>query len=228
MLIPLAILAASAFAKHEANQDAIKRQRSIAGAMEAYQRSRSKLAERATQDLTRKQAPESRATELADLTRQRADSMRESVGAAQAFDQPVVSGNLSDDFKRTQDAEAQSIAARTKRAIEQLAAMGAPAEAKQAHQLRFGRAAGEVDAANRASDNVGRAYMTDINSVRPNDTLSLLSDIGMTAGSAMLLGGAGAGAGAGADVAAAGTGVAPGAAGVRAAKLARGFSLWGA
>ncbi len=198
----LLVLAASAFLKYQNDKAADNRRKSFANAMEAFQRGKAKQTEEATEGLLKKQTPEARGTELADLTGARERSLRDTVGAAQAFDAPVAAGKQSGDFARTQEAQAQSVSERTKRAIEQLARMGAPGEQQRAHQLRFGRAAGVVDASNSASENVGRRYMTDISNVRANPFLNLVSQIGM----GWALGGAGGAATAGATGAAANNG----------------------
>lgn len=177
--VTLLIIAGSAALNYGANRAAEKRQQQFASAMEAFQRGKSKQAMAATEALVKEQTPEKRATELADLTKDRTRSLRETVGAAQAFDAPGIAGKTSDDYARAQEAQAHSVADKTRRAIAQLAAMGAPGEQKQAHQLRFGKAAGVVDSANVASDAVGRGYMTDIGNVRPNPFALMLADIGM-------------------------------------------------
>ena len=177
--LSLALLAASAFAKYQANEEAAEQREAYRQRMEAYQRTRAKATERATDDLLKKQTPEERETELKAITTDREGSLRDTVGAAQAFDAPQIAGKLSGDYRATQEASAARIAERTRRAIEQLATMGAPQE--QAHEFnrRFGRAAGEVDANNRASENVGRGYMQDISNVQPDPFLSLAGDVGM-------------------------------------------------
>jgi hypothetical protein len=187
--IPLIILGASALLKHQNDRAAQKRQQQIAGAMEAFQRKKSGESMAATEALLAKQTPEARGAELADVTGAREQSLRDTVGAAQAFDAPASAGKQSGDFRAAQEKEAASIAERTRRAITQLAAMGAPGEQKQAHQLRFGKAAGDVDAANLASDAVGNRYMQDINNVKPNPMIDMISQVGMGVGSGMMAGG---------------------------------------
>lgn len=180
MAIPaLAILGASLFLKHQNDRAALKRQKRLASAMESFQRKRSGESIAATEELLKKQTPEARGTELADLTEDRAQSLRDTVGAAQAFDAPETAGKKGADFRTASEAEAFARAARTKRAIEQLAAIGAPGEQARAHGIRFGRAAGVVDASNAANEAVGRRFATDINNVRPNPFIDLVSQIGI-------------------------------------------------
>jgi hypothetical protein len=225
----LLVLAASAFLKYQNDKAALERQQRFANAMEAFQRKKSSESMAATEELVKKQTPEARSTELADLTGAREQSLRDTVGAAQAFDQPGIAGKISSDYRAAEERKAATVAERTRKAIEQLAAMGAPGEQQLQHQLRFGRAAGVVDASNAASEAVGRRYGTDINNVRANPFVDLLSQVGMGVGSGMLF----------APAAAASSGAAEEAAalGIRGqqfeqlapvrARLGNAFSLWG-
>lgn len=190
----LLVLAASAAAKYQNDRNAQKRQESMRNAMEQYQRTKARDVEAVTGDLLDKQTPKARETELASATADREQSLKNTVGAAQAFNAAPASGKLSADYKAVDEANAGRIAERTRRAIQQLAVMGAPSEAQRRFSTRFGHAAGEVDANNVASDRVGRAAMTDINNVRPNAAVDMLSQIGMAYGGASLGGAAGAAA----------------------------------
>jgi len=181
----LAILAASAFMKMQANEDAAGQREALRRQMETYQKSKARETEAATETLLQKQTPKARAEELMQVTQDREQSLKGTVGAAQAFDAPQIAGKLSGDYESTQEANAARIAERTRRAIEQLSSIGAPGEQQQRFGLRFGRAAGTVDAANRASENVGRGYMTDISNVVPDPFLSLAGDVGMAVGGSM-------------------------------------------
>jgi len=224
----LLVLAASSLLKYRNDRAALKRQQNFANAMETFQRKKSGESMAATEQLVNKQTPEARGTELADLTGQREQSLRDTVGAAQAFDAPSIAGKLSGDYRAAQEREAASVSERTRRAIEQLATMGAPGEQKQQHQIRVGRAAGVVDASNTASDAVGSRYRTDISNVRSNPFIDLLSQVGMGVGSGMLAAPAAAGGGAAEEAAALGVRgqqfekLAP----VR-SRLGNAFSLWG-
>lgn len=238
--ISLLIIAGSAFLQYQANQDAQDRQESMRRAMEAYQRSRSAETEAATNELLTKQTPKARGQEMQDLTADRAQSIRDTVGAAQAFDAAPVAGKRSADYEATAAREADTRSAKLKRAIEQISTMGAPGEQEQKFGLRLGRAAGTVDAANRASANVRQGYLNDINGVRPDPGLMLASQIGMGVGTGMAMRGAGApvdyeaaGYGAGeAGMSSGGGGAVLGGssaatAAARRAALSRSFSLWG-
>jgi hypothetical protein len=169
MLPALAVIAASALLKHHAIADAQRRQENIRRSMEQYQRSKAAETTAATEALIDKQTPAARAQEMADVTNERQQSLKDTVGAVQGLSTATpVAGKLSGDFKSTEEANAGRIAERTRRAIEQMATMGAPSEQQQRFGIRFGRAAGTVDAGNRASANVGDAYLKDVANVQPN------------------------------------------------------------
>jgi hypothetical protein len=183
----LAIIAASMFAKHMANQGAVDRQNQLQQAMATYQRSRALQNEAATKALISQQTPDARATELKNIDTSRQASMQGTVDTARAAS-PVTQAagtNTSGDYQRASTAAADTVAARTKKAIEQLGLMGAPGEQGIASGIRFGRAAGDVDAGNAAIANVGAGYMRDISNVRPNPWLSMAGDIGMGVGGGM-------------------------------------------
>lgn len=188
----LLVLAASMAAKTFANQQATSRQNQLQQAMQAYQLARAKGNEQAINKLIDQQTPQKRAAELQDLDASRVQSMTGTVDQARAASPVTAPAGASADYQKASTAAADTVAARTKRAIEQLGTMGAPGEAGIASGLRFGRAAGTVDAGNTAISNVGNAYMTDINNVRPNPMLSMAADAGMAVGGGMLGGAWGA------------------------------------
>ncbi len=184
-MFPLAIIALSAFLKYQANQEAADQREQYRNAMEAYQRTKAAEVEKATDLFVKKQTPDARGQELNDITADRQKSLKDTVGAAQAFDQAPIAGKMGADYASTQEANANRIAERTRKAISQLATMGAPGEQQQAFGRRFGLAAGQVDASNRASQNVGGGYLKDISNVVPDPTMTMLGDVGMAVGSGM-------------------------------------------
>lgn len=198
---PLLIIAGSMLAKHMASEQAQKRQTSMQGAMESYQRSKAQQNESAINNLVSQQTPAARSSELHNIDAARQQSMQGAVDAARTAS-PVTqaAGTTGGDFARASESAATRVADRTKKAIEQLGLMGAPGEQAIASGTRFGRAAGNVDANNSAIGNVGAGFMRDINLVRPNPTLNLLGDAGMAVGGAMLGGAGGAAAGGGASM----------------------------
>jgi len=180
----IAILLASMAAKYYANHEADQRAKQLQQAMEAYQRGRAQQNEAAINKLVDDQTPQKRAQDLAGTQASRDLSMQSTVDAARAASpvQAPAGTSASADYQKSSAAAADTVAARTKRAIEQLGVMGAPGEQALASGIRFGRAAGNVDAGNQAISNVGAGYMRDIDNVRPDPYLSLLGDVGMAYG----------------------------------------------
>lgn len=195
----LALLLAGMMAKHYANSEASDRSKELQKAMETYQRMRAQQNEAAINNLVDQQTPQKRAADLQQTEASRVASMQGTVDAARAASPvaPAAGTNTSTDYQSASTAAADTVASRTKRAIQQLALMGAPGEQSLASGIRFGRAAGNVDAGNAAIANVGTGYMRDIDNVRPDPFLSLLGDVGIAYGGAGIGGVSGAAAGAG-------------------------------
>jgi hypothetical protein len=147
----LAIIAASALLKAKGNRDALARQEQFRRSMEGYQRSKAAEVEAATNALADQQSPQARAAEVDKITADRTQSLKDTVAAAQASAAPKLASVANNDaYTSTEQANAERIAERTRRAIEQLSTMGTPSEVQRKFGLRFGKAAGDVDAANHA------------------------------------------------------------------------------
>lgn len=188
----LLVIAAGIGSKYVSERQATKQRDQLRQAMEAYQRTRASESTAATENLISQQTPAKRAAELSAVTDDRARSLEKTVSAAQATEAAPIAGKLSSDYTAAQERAANTVAARTKRAIEQLATIGAPGEQQLKSSMRYGRAAGVVDAANRGSEYVGNAYMRDINNVRPNPLLTMAGDAALAVGGYGLGGAAGA------------------------------------
>lgn len=167
-----------AITKYAANADAQNRQAKLQQAMRAYQMQQAGGNERAIQGLLDQQTPAARGAELQGIQASRATSMQGAVDAARAASPvtAVAGANASQDYQKASTVAADTVANRTKRAIQQLSVMGAPGEQGQQFGLRFGRAAGKVDAGNTAIGNVGNAYLNSINNTVPNPGLSVVGD----------------------------------------------------
>lgn len=185
ILMLLAGMAAKGYANHEADA----RAKSLQQAMETYQRTRAQQNEAAIGKLVDAQTPEKRAQDLQTTQASREQSMQSTIDAARAVSPvqaPAAGTNVSSDYERASTAAADTVAARTKRAIEQLGIMGAPGEQALTSGMRYGRAAGTVDAGNNAIASVGQGYMRDIDNVTPNPYLSLIGDAAMSYGGGIL------------------------------------------
>lgn len=178
-------------AKYAATADAQKRQQRLQDAMRSYQLQQAAGNEAAIKGLIDQQTPAARGAELQSIQGSRATTMQAGVDAARsAAPTSVVAGATSPDYQKASAVAADTVANRTKRAIQQLSVMGAPGEQAQQYGLRFGRAAGTVDAGNTAIGNVGNAYVNAIKNTVPDPMLSLAGDGLMAYGSGGAAGGA--------------------------------------
>ncbi|HZQ71693.1 MAG TPA: hypothetical protein VFB08_02155 [Burkholderiales bacterium] len=193
-MFPLAIIAGSMLLNYMNNAEAQSRRNSLQQAMQAYQQSKARQNEQAINNLVSQQTPQKRADELNSITASRAASMQNTVDQVRSA-APIsttAGTNTSPDYQKAEAAAADRVSQRVTSQIKNLSVMGAPGEASIASGLRYGRAAGDVDAGNEAIQNVGRGFATDMENVRPDPFLSLVSRIGMAAGTAMGGGGIGA------------------------------------
>src|SRR5437879_1943191 len=117
---PLVVLAASALLNAKNQSDARERQNQFSNAMQQYQLSKAREQQAATQQYLTKETPQARAGELADVTAQRAATLRDTVAAAQPTNAPRIAGKLSADYQAAQDAAAERVADRNRRAIANL------------------------------------------------------------------------------------------------------------
>lgn len=173
-----------ALMKYGASAQATQRQEHLRQAMLAYQRSQAQGNQAAIGDLTAKQAPDARQAELQGIQASRVGSATQAVNNVQSAAPTNVVAGASPDYQKAQAVAADTVANRTKRAIQQMSVMGAPGEAGLASGIRFGRAAGKVDAGNQAISNVGNAFLSSMGNTVPNPTLSMGGDALMAYGSA--------------------------------------------
>lgn len=172
-------------AKYAATADSQQRQAKLQQAMRSYQLQQAAGNEQAIHGLMDQQTPAAREAELQNIQGSRAASMQGTVDAARAASpiSTVAGASSSPDYQKASAAAADTVATRTKRAIQQLSVMGAPGEQGLQYGLRFGRAAGKVDAGNTAIGNVGNAYVNAIKNTVPDPMLSMAGDGLMAYGS---------------------------------------------
>lgn len=190
MPIPIGLaigaLAAGTVINHKAEQDAADRRRRLQQAMEAYQMIQAGKSRAASEKVIETQTPDRRAADMAAAEAARSDDLNSTVDRVKVFDASPIAGNVSTDYREAQAAAAERVAERTRRAIEQMATIGAPEEVGLQHRLRLGRASGEVDAANKASANVGNAYLQEINNTLPDWRRKLMGNTFLAVGSSGL------------------------------------------
>lgn len=179
------LLVIGALTKYASTMDAQRRQGKLQEAMRAYQMRQAAANEQAIGGLIGQQTPEARGAELQTIQGSRASSMQGAVDAARSASPvtTVAGAASSQDYQKASAAAADTVANRTKRAIQQLSVMGAPGEQGMQAGMRFGRAAGKVDAGNMAIGNVGNAYLNAIKNTVPDPALSMVGEGLMAAGS---------------------------------------------
>lgn len=234
---PLSLLVlASAFgAKYFANQQAQNRQQSLADAMQNYQAVKARQTEQAINSFTSQETPANRTDQMNSAIADRVAQANNLVGQVAKSNPAPIAGKVSADYTASQARSADTVAERTKRAIQQLATMGAPGDVARKFGIDFGRVAGNVDANNSAISNVGNAYRTDIQGVKPDPLLNTLGDVGLALGAGMGGAPAATAGAAPADLAMVNLPAGTSAAAARIAgaspwysRVAKGFSLWGA
>lgn len=193
-MAPLLILLAAMAAKRINDSQAEKRQRQMLDAMKAYGLDQSRKSQGAIEGVLAQQTPDKRSAEMADSVALRASSMNDTVNAAKKSDVIALNAKPNADYQKSQVSAADTVAERSRKAIADLSVMNAPGDVSLNTGIRFGRAAGTVEAANRAIGRFGRATMSDINGVHPNPWVDMMAQAGMAYGSQGMMSGAGGGA----------------------------------
>src|SRR3972149_6195359 len=157
--LPYLLIAGSALLERKNQRDVEGRQKRIIDAMQQYQTGKAKQGQKSIEDFLQTITPERRAAESADTRQELQRGLEQSVGATQAYEKPDnFSGKVSDAYSARRAEGDAATKERVRKAMEQLAVIGSPAEQGLRQQFRFGRAAGDVDAANAAIRNVTPAY----------------------------------------------------------------------
>jgi hypothetical protein len=178
LAIPIALALGGALLGGKAERDADKRRRQIADTLEAYTMGRARESRLASEGLVNTMTPELRQQDVAAKEEANRASMQSTVDAARsAYVPQPLAGKVSDEYRGAGERAAASTAERTRRAIEQLSQAGAPGDTGHDFGIRFGRAAGDVDAARDASQYVGGAYARDVASVMPSWKQKLASQL---------------------------------------------------
>lgn len=176
--IAVAAAVASAVMSQQAQSGMEKRQKKLAEAMSNYQLSKSQESQAAIKGFTDTIQPDAKAAERTDINAELEQGLDSSVGAVRKFEAPQqIAGKVSDDFTQRTASNQGTVADRIRRAVQQLSIIGTPAEQGLRESRRLGVAAGTVDGANSAANNVGAAYMRGIQLQRPNPALSFGSQI---------------------------------------------------
>jgi hypothetical protein len=176
--ITLSLMAASFGAQQLAQSDVAGRQKRLLNAMTQYRTQRAANAQQEVEKFLDQQTPEARAAQNTSVQNELQTGLQDSVGAVQKFQQPTfTAGKLSSDYTNRVASNQATTADRIKAAISQLAGIGAPSEVGQVNARRYGQAATEVDAQQRAGVNVGARYQDAIANQRPDPFLSFASQL---------------------------------------------------
>jgi hypothetical protein len=173
---PYILAGASAVASQRANTDLEERRRAIAQQMEDYQRGKAVKGEDAIQRFIDAVNPARRAADSSDIRAELQQGLEKSVGAAQALAKPDnFEGKVSENYLTRRASNDATTAERLRRAMQQLAIIGTPAERNLRTGFALSDSASDVDSANAAINASTPAYTRAINSLRPDRGLSLAS-----------------------------------------------------
>lgn len=191
--VSIALTVASTALQGMQQRSVEKRQRNLADAMGAYRAQKAGEGRAAINQFLDTIQPGAKDSERTAIVKELEGSLSDSVGAVRRFEAPQnIAGKVSPDYEARRASNDQTLTETLKRAIGQLSVIGAPGQQGMREATRYGRTAGEVDAANTASNNVSAHYMQGIQSQAPNPFLSLASQLaqGASFGRAMLGGAA--------------------------------------
>lgn len=193
--LPYLLVAAGAGVGMNADKRAQQRQKRLIDAMEQFQTKKARGSGESIDKFLDTISPTSRAAESSQARGELQGELESSVGAAQAFENPQpIAGRVGSAYTERVASNEAAVKAKLERAMKELAIIGAPKEQSLRQGIRFGRAAGDVDAANSSIRNVGGAYEGAISRVRPSYGETFLSQLLMglgTAGTGSVAGAAG-------------------------------------
>lgn len=184
----IALAVASAAMQKSAQSDMEDRQNSLANRMTEYQSKKAAEGRAATEKYVGTLTPGERAAQLAEEQAKLKGGYDQALSSAQQMETPIgTSGKVSKDFTDRVASNKSATSQRVSALAQALAAMGAGGQREMASGRNYLTAAGTVDGANSASNNVSRYYMDSIKNQRPDATMSLLSQI--AGGASMASGG---------------------------------------
>lgn len=182
-LLMIAGSVASAALQAKAASDQADKQQSLVDQMTQYKLQKSAEGQAATSKFLDTQDPAQRQAAVASTQQGIASNLQNSVKAAQQYQTPQnFAGKVSGDYTQRAASDAGTVADRLKRSIDQLSTIGAPAQTDLQRSLQLGQASTGVAGANSAAANVGNAFDTGINNVRPDPFLTLAAQIAGGAG----------------------------------------------
>jgi hypothetical protein len=176
--ITIALIAGGTALQGYAQNKAQKKQESLADQMALFQSKKAGEGRESIERFLKGVTPEARRAEAEGVRTELERGLGESVGTASAFEKPEnFAGKISPEYAAVRATGQGRTDERLKRAMAQLSAINTPGQQALAESMRYGRSAGDVDAANAASQNVGRSYLQAIDQVRPDPFLTMVGQI---------------------------------------------------
>lgn len=173
---PLVLAGASAAVSSETQRELEGRRRAIAQRMEDYQVGKAKEGQKSIEKFIEAINPARRAAESSDIRGELQQGLDQSVGAAASLSKPDnFAGKVSENYTGRRAMNDATTSERLRRAMQQLAIIGTPAERNLRTGFSLSDAAGGVDASNAAIQSSGRAYNRAFESQRPDQFLNFVS-----------------------------------------------------
>jgi hypothetical protein len=144
--------------------------------MENFQTGKAQEGQRSIERFIEAINPARRAVESSDIRGELQQGLEKSAGAASALsNQDNFAGKVSENYTGRRAANDATTAERLRRAMQQLAIIGTPAERGLRTGLALGDASGGVASANSSIGRSGRVYPQAANAQRPDPFLSFVS-----------------------------------------------------
>lgn len=177
--LPLLSAGLGTGAQYLANKKQLDRRNALTNQMQAFQTAQANQGRAATQEYIAAQDPARQAAERTAIEQQLQDSLKTTMGGAQAYEKPLTytAGKVTDrltDARATGDA---ALRARLDAAMKQLAVINAPQQQRIADATRANDARSTVNASNSAIQRVGSTYQNAINMAQPNQFLDFTGQV---------------------------------------------------
>jgi hypothetical protein len=176
---PQVLMAVGSYLLNSAAQGSAQRkQDNLAQQMRQFDLTKTKASTDAINKFLDSAKPEARAQDMAQGKADTTANLNDAIGTSQAYLKPSnFQGKVTSSYADRAGSDAASAGQRIKAAIDQLSTINAPHRQNFDQSLRYGLAAGDVDAANSGMRDVNQAFQTDMSNVRPDPFLSLASQV---------------------------------------------------
>jgi hypothetical protein len=172
----IALALGSALVGEAGNQDLEQRRRKIAKRMDEFQGEKARQGQQSIEKFIAQIDPARRAAESSDIRGELQRGLESSVGASAALSKPDnFAGKVTENYTGRRASNEATTKERLRRAMEQLAVIGTPAERNMRTGFALSDATSGVGAANSSIASTGRAYTRAADSLRPDPFLSFVS-----------------------------------------------------